>query len=219
MTNFLRVYHYLQKYDIPKTIINGYTQIAFQDKKMKVLSFPQLLVVTIIGCLLLAIVPKSFAAPTEDNPGDVLAAAKTWLSLIDAGKYDESYTIGCTAFHDKITQDRWVLTLKTLRAPLGNVISRKVTDHVYKPNGVPGLDGPCVVISYETSFDKAEGSLETVILKWENGKWLGAGYTFGPKPSDTTPESPTDTTTTTTQEHVKPPAPSPAPPPGQPLPQ
>ena len=160
-----------------------------------------------ICCLLFATAPKIFAVPGDD-PADVLAAAKTWLSLIDAGKYDESYAIGCTAFHGKITQARWALGLKTLRAPLGSVVNRKVAGHTYKPEGVKGLEGACVVISYETSFAKADADVEEIVMKWEGGKWLGAGYTFGPKPSLTTPPEAAPETTTTTTEHVKPPAPS-----------
>lgn len=105
-----------------------------------------------------------------------------------------------------------MLALRTLRAPLGQVVSRKVTDHTYKPNGIPGLDSPCVVITYDTAFAKADADVETVILKWENGKWLGLSYTLGPKPSETSDsDSIPQSTTTTTTSHIKPEVPKTSP--------
>jgi len=47
-----------------------------------------------------------------------------------------------------------------------------------------------------------------VVLKWDGGKWRGAGYNAGPKatPDDgSTPQPPPSSTTEThTEEHVKP---------------
>jgi len=172
-----------------------------------------LLLVSLCG-LLFAPLSKSFAEP-EADPSDVLAAAKAWLGLIDTGQYEESYAAGSDVFRNSITLDKWMLALKTLRVPMGKVVSRKVTDHTYKPNGIRGLDAACVIINYDTSFAKGESVVETVLLKWENGKWLGLSYTWGPKPSeasDSDSESPSDTSTTTsttTNIHVTPPPQSP----------
>ena len=165
-----------------------------------------LVLMGICSLLLLSTRPAPADSP-DDNNQDIVAVAKTWLALIDAGKYDQSYAFGCNAFHDKIAQDKWLMALKTLRTPLGGVVNRSVTEHTIKPNGVQGLNGKCAVITYDTSFAKADGQIETVVLKWEGGKWLGAGYSLGPKPSQNPEEDAiANPTTTTTDFHAKPPA-------------
>jgi hypothetical protein len=109
--------------------------------------------------------------------------------------------------HDKVPQDRWEEVLKALRIPWGPVVSRKQISHVYKPNGYEGTEGEFLIITYDTSFQKLSPATETVVLKWEDGKWRGAGYNAGAKPSpddNSTPPPSSSTTETQTQEHVKP---------------
>ena len=159
-----------------------------------------------VFCLLFAATPKVFAS-AEDQIDEALAASKTWVALIDAGQYDESYAFGCGAMHDKVPQDRWEEVLKALRIPWGPVVSRKQISHVYKPNGYEGTEGEFLIITYDTSFQKLSPATETVVLKWEDGKWRGAGYNAGAKPSpddNSTPPPSSSTTETQTQEHVKP---------------
>jgi hypothetical protein len=159
-----------------------------------------------IASLLFTAAPKALAS-AEDQIDQGLTASKTWVALIDAGQYDDSYAFGCDAMHDKVRQDRWSVVLKALRAPWGPVVNRTQVSHVYEPNGYEGTEGEFMVVTYQTSFQKLSGATEVVILKWEDGKWRGAGYNAGVKPSpdddDSTP-IPASTTETQTQEHVKP---------------
>jgi hypothetical protein len=195
--------------DIPKTVRDGYKQITFRDKKMKLAHrpfFKSILFLVGIICLLFAAMPKVVAS-AEDHIDDSLVASKAWLAQIDAGQYDESYTFGCDAMHDKVPQDRWGAVLKALRTPWGPVVSRMPVSHIYKPNGVPGLEGECVVITYDTAFEKLGPVTEIVVLKWEGGKWRGAGYNAQPKPpanDGSTPPPPSSTTETHTESHVTP---------------
>ncbi|HEV3272954.1 MAG TPA: DUF4019 domain-containing protein [Candidatus Methylacidiphilales bacterium] len=163
-----------------------------------------------IASLLFAAAPKALAS-AEEHLDDSLAVSKAWMAQIDAGQYDESYVFGCDAMHDKVPQDRWGEILKALRVPWGPVVSRKPVSHIYKPNGFDGLEGECVVITYDTEFQKLGPATEIVVLKWEGGKWRGAGYNAQPKPppddGSEPPPSATSTTTTTeihTDPHVKP---------------
>jgi hypothetical protein len=131
-------------------------------------------------CLLLFVTPKAFAsAETEVN--SALAVAQTWVAEIDSGKYDDSYAFGCEAMHDKVAQDRWAEVLRGLRSPWGAVVSRKQISHVYKGDGFEGTPGEFMVITYDSSFQKVDAAKEVVVLKWESGKWRGAGYNLGAK--------------------------------------
>jgi len=163
--------------------------------------------ITFIACivfLLTGIFSKSFAVPTDETP-DALAAANAWLAQIDTGKYDESYASGCIAFHEKLTPDKWNLVLKAIRAPHGSVQSRKDTSRIPKPDGFEGLDGPCMIIEYYTIFKNSIAS-EQVVMKKENGKWKGAGYSLGPK--STSDPAPVTTITTETVPAASAPAPA-----------
>jgi hypothetical protein len=115
-----------------------------------------------------------------------LAAAKTWLAEIDAGKYQESYTQGCTAFHNKVSEQQWITVLTALRPSIGNLVSRKEVKLTYKPDGYEGLEGECMVIMYNATFSKLGTALEAVVLKREDGQWRGAGYNAQPQQQQTT---------------------------------
>jgi hypothetical protein len=146
-------------------------------------------------------------ASAEDQIESGLTVSKAWVGQIDAGQYDASYSFGCDAMHDKVPSDRWEEVLKALRTPLGPVVNRKQISHIYKPNGFEGTSGEFLVITYDTSFAHLDTAMEVVVLKWEGGKWRGAGYNAGPKPTPddgSAPPEPTSTTETQTQEHVRP---------------
>jgi hypothetical protein len=145
-------------------------------------------------------------ASAEDQIDQAVAASKNWVAQIDAGKFEESYAFTCSAMRDKTPVDRWVAVLKALRKPWGPVVNRKQLSHIYKPNGVPGLNGECMVVTYDTAFKNLDPATEVVVLKWEDGKWRGAGYNAGPKQTDDTPATTAmpNPTETHTESHVKP---------------
>jgi hypothetical protein len=142
-----------------------------------------LLIFAAFGSLLFAV-----GAPGRAESGNVadeaLVAAKAWIAQIDAGNYAGSYAAGCRDFHNRVTEDKWVMVLQTFRPSYGKVISRREASHIYKEDGIKGLDGECMIIIYNTSFSRLQNGYEQVILKLEDGQWRGAGYEAGPKPSD-----------------------------------
>ncbi len=169
-----------------------------------------MLVVALLGLSFIA-GPNLFAS-AEDEVDSALATAQKWMSQIDAGQYDDSYAFGCEAMHEKVPQDTWENVLKALRTPWGSPVSRKEVSHVYKPNGYEGTEGEFMVITYDTAFQKLNPATEEVVLKWEDGKWRGAGYNARAKVAqDDTVTAPQDSNTTEihTDDHVRPQPPSP----------
>jgi hypothetical protein len=158
--------------DIPKTASEGYKQIADRPKKMKASRSPATQSVLVLAgiCCLFFTATAPMPAAPEDQIDNALS------------------------------QDKWVLVLKTIRNAWGKVVNRNQISHIYKPNGYDGLEGECMVITYDTTFAKLDSAMEVVVLKWEDGKWLGAGYNAGPKPvaddgSQAPPAAPTETHT------------------------
>ena len=173
---------------------------------MNLLRLSVLKSILMIAGLVFTVAPDLFAS-AENEVDSALAASKVWLAQIDAGQYDDSYVFGCDAMHDKVPQDRWNIVLKSLRSPWGTVVSRKQVSHVYQGSGYLGSEGEFMVITYDTSFQKFGQTTEIVVLKWEDGKWRGAGYNAKAKPSvDDESAQPANNSTTEihTEENVKP---------------
>jgi hypothetical protein len=177
-------------------------------KKMKVFGFsvPRFVPLLVGVCGLFLATASKIPAESDDPTGEALAVAKTWMAQIDAGQYEAGYADAGDALHERVAEDRWVLVLKTLRTPLGEIVSRRQTSHIYKPNGYEKDEGEFVVISYDTSLTKLPQAMEVVVLKREGGRWRPAGYNIGPKPvadDGSTPPSASQTETHT-DPHVKP---------------
>lgn len=106
-----------------------------------------------------------------------LSSAETWLSLIDEGKYVDSWNEAASYFKGAVKQEKWNETLQATRKPLGKLISREVKSKSYHTS-LPGApDGEYVVIQFETSFEKKKSAIETVTpMKDKDGKWRVSGY-------------------------------------------
>ena len=104
-------------------------------------------------------------------------AAESWLALVDAGKYRESWTEAAQLFKDRVTIEQWESAVRAARTPLGKIGSRKLKVASYRKT-LPGApDGEYVVIQYETSFEKKRSALETITpMKCDDGRWRVSGY-------------------------------------------
>ena len=118
----------------------------------------------------------SWATNAEKEKAAVTAAQK-WLTLIDEGKYSESWQESAEYFRNAVKQDQWEQMLQSIRMPLGRVISRKLKTKVYKTS-LPGApDGQYVVIQFEASFQNKKSAIETVTPIFDkDARWRASGY-------------------------------------------
>ena len=116
-------------------------------------------------------------AEEPDKAKAALSSAEAWLSLVDEGKYSDSWNEAAGYFKGAIKEERWQETLQTVRKPLGKVISRQVKSKSYHTS-LPGApDGEYVVIQFETSFENKKSAIETVTpMMDKDGKWRVSGY-------------------------------------------
>ena len=148
-------------------------------------------------------------ASAEEQIDRAVAVSQAWVGQIDSGKYEDSYSFTCDETRDKFSEDKWVDVLKAIRKQWGGVVDRHQLSNVYKPHGVKGLDGECVVVTYNTNFKNLNNATEQVVLKWEDGQWRGAGYYAGVTPDPNAPApTPNYTQETQTDEHVTPQSPA-----------
>jgi hypothetical protein len=118
----------------------------------------------------------SWATNAEKEKAAVHAAER-WLTLIDTGKYSESWQETAEYFRNAVQQDQWEQMLQSVRMPLGKMISRKLKTKTYR-TALPGTpDGQYVVIQFETSFQNKKSAIETVTSMFDkDGRWRVSGY-------------------------------------------
>jgi Protein of unknown function (DUF4019) len=104
-------------------------------------------------------------------------AAESWLSLVDEGKYGQSWDEAAAFFKSKVPKQQWEGMLNQVRAPLGKTQSRKLKGAKYTTELPNVPKGEYVVIQYDTSFENKGPAVETVVpMKEEDGSWRVSGY-------------------------------------------
>ena len=105
------------------------------------------------------------------------AAAGEWLSLVDQGKYAESWETAAAYFKNAVPEKQWLQSMKGARQPLGKLVSRKLLSARFSTS-LPGApDGRYVVIQYTTSFENKSSAVETVTpMLDDDQKWRVSGY-------------------------------------------
>jgi len=123
--------------------------------------------------LLLTLLVSSLAFANNDKG---LEAAKSWLSTIDAGNYTKSWDNAGAFLKGQLNQAKWQEVLSSVRAPLGNVISREKiasSEHSSLP-GVPA--GEYLIVQFQTKFEQEKSAVETLTLSKTEGQWFPVGY-------------------------------------------
>ncbi|MDG6079324.1 DUF4019 domain-containing protein [Erythrobacter litoralis] len=99
------------------------------------------------------------------------AAARDWLQLGDEGNWEAGYEGTAAAFREANTLDVWTEVSQTVRAPLGEALSRSLRS-VEAPPTPQGY----VIVTYDTRFAEAdETKVETLSMQKEGGAWKVAG--------------------------------------------
>ena len=107
---------------------------------------------------------------------DAVSSAQSWVALVDAGKYADSWTQASAFFQSHVPQQSWEQQVKVAREPFGEMVSRKVAQVTLKRT-LPGApDGEYAVMVFNSSFRHKAAAAETITVMAENGKWKVAGY-------------------------------------------
>lgn len=132
---------------------------------------------TVIGMIVLGLCFSSLAETTREKEEAALAAAKTWLGLVDAKEYGESWETAAAYFKSTVTKEYWEQALPAIRKMFGEPISRKLGSITFTQS-LPGApDGEYVMIEIMTSFEDKKHAVETVIPMLESdGEWRVSGY-------------------------------------------
>jgi hypothetical protein len=118
--------------------------------------------------------------PAKDNSEaekQALAAAESWLALVDDGKYGESWAAAAEYLKNAIAKDDFVKSFTAARKPLGKLKSREIKSKDYRTS-LPGVpDGQYVVIQFKTVFEHKKSAIETITpMLDKDKKWRVSGY-------------------------------------------
>lgn len=133
----------------------------------------------VIGMVILGLCLSynSMTMASEEKGDRAVEAAKTWLALIDKGKYGESWETAAVYFKNATTKEKWEQMLAAVRKPLGKLVSRELKSKTYKKS-LPGApDGEYVVIQFNTVFENKKSAVETITpMLDKDSKWRVSGY-------------------------------------------
>ncbi len=134
-------------------------------------------VISIVAIIFIPLVFACFLHADEKAEKAAVASAGGWLSLVDEGKYSESWDQAAEYFRNAVTKEQWLATLKAVRSPLGKLVSRKLKAKQYTKSLPSAPDGEYVAIQYETQFENKKSAIETVTpMLDKDGKWRVSGY-------------------------------------------
>ena len=130
-------------------------------------------------CLLgLIFVALWMSACSQDKKTVADGAARSWLKVVDAGNYAQSWDATGDVLKANVARDQWQELLARNRAPLGSLISRKLRSAEYTTQ-LPGApEGQYVVLQYESGFEHKSSAIETVTPTLDkDGQWRVCLYT------------------------------------------
>jgi hypothetical protein len=137
------------------------------------ISLLALLFITMGGCT---------SSSPEDETKAGVAAATSWLELIDAGKYDDAWAASADEIKSAGPKDAFAKMMEQTRAPLGKETGRTVKDQGYAKDPQNAPPGEYVQIHFETSFENAKSATELVIVKKQpDGVWKVGQYSVNPE--------------------------------------
>lgn len=122
-----------------------------------------------------ALAPRAITDRSTLAASPEVAAALTWLALVDSEQWDASYAATGEAFRKLNTGAVWTRVSEKSRVPLGKVISRMPASEEMVPAPPAGYR----MVKFETHFANRASALETVTLSREDGEWKVVGYWIG----------------------------------------
>lgn len=144
----------------------------------------------VVAMFALATTAKLTAASDGNRPAsnasvaaaesDASRAARGWLALLDAGKWNASWEAAGTVFRTRITAEQWAGKISATRNQFGPV-RRRALAGAMKTAELPGAPaGEYEIVKFQTDWAKMPGTTERVVLQREGQAWKVVGYFIAP---------------------------------------
>jgi DNA-binding CsgD family transcriptional regulator len=112
----------------------------------------------------------SAATATAETPGS--QAARQWLALVDAARWQESWAATAASFQSLNSVEAWRSASQSARVPLGRALSRDLLGQQMTPTPPSGH----LLVRFRTRFANQADAVETISLAREGEGWRVAGY-------------------------------------------
>lgn len=125
----------------------------------------------------LSVLPAAAPAPVLAAETDAAAAARAaeaFLTLVDEGRWAESYAATGAEFRRLNTLAVWSEVSERVRPPLGKLLTRDLTGNEWVPAPPAGYR----LIKFRSAYANGTQQTESLSLAWEDGAWKVAGITF-----------------------------------------
>ena len=132
---------------------------------------------SLVAILVLALGSPDAGRAQEEAKAQARASAKDWLVLFDDNQYEETWKQAGELLKAAVSREEWSKKMSVTLGPLGKAESRAVRSAEYSTT-LPGApDGEWVVVKFDTTFEKKQTALETVVMRKESdGTWRVSGY-------------------------------------------
>lgn len=128
---------------------------------------------------LLFVLPLS-AADQEKPEKAAQKSAEQWLSLVDAGNYDESWNQASESFQSKVTKESWKQQVSAVRGQTGKLKSRKLKSAKYSESVPNAPAGKYEILQYDSSFNAGPVVETVVLMEQKDDSWKVVGYWVRP---------------------------------------
>src|SRR5271163_4876986 len=120
-----------------------------------------------VSLLITALLSCAAPAVYADSKGDAERSAREWLGLIDAGRYDKSWEDSSSFFRQAVNRNAWDATLRSQRAPVGRMLSRRVKEPPKYSTSISGVpNGQYYVFVFATDYEKVKNAMDLVTVGW-----------------------------------------------------
>jgi len=127
----------------------------------------------LLAILIVLLLPLPAQAATAT---DSARQAWDWLALVDAGKYDDSWSAASAYFQSKVTKEQWFAMIAPVRNGVGPVTARGQAA-VTLTDSLPNAPfAHYAVVVFPSAFAIKGKCSETVIMVLQDGEWKVAGY-------------------------------------------
>lgn len=103
--------------------------------------------------------------------------ARTWVALLDAGNYDESWKRASDQLKKAVSRKKWKTSMTPLRSSLGSPGTRQEKSVELTREVVGAPDAQYAVVEFTTAFANKATATETFTLVWDkDGHWRVSSY-------------------------------------------
>ena len=123
----------------------------------------------------------SFNCNDDEKPSvekqAAINSARHWVTLIDSGRYEQSWQIATDKFRQELTARQWRIGLEQIREPYGRVKSRNIKSTKHLENGANGAYQKNLVVEFKTFFENEQSATEFItVMLGKDGAWRVSAY-------------------------------------------